>query len=62
MLDEIGLADEAPDGILAGPAHDANLGKITSVVSSAVGPRLLGDGIADFCDTCAHFGLSLIHI
>ena len=53
LLDEIGLADEAPDGILAGPAHDANLGKITNVVSSAVGPRLLGDGIADFCDTCA---------
>lgn len=60
LLDEVGLADEAPDGILAGPAHDANLGKITSVVSSAVGPRLLGDGIADFCDTCAHFGIGTV--
>lgn len=60
LLEEIGLADEAPDGILAGPVHDANLGKITSVVSSAVGPRLLGDGIADFCDTCAHFGIGTV--
>ncbi len=60
LLEEIGLLDEAPDGILAGPAHDANLGRITGVVSSAVGPRLLGDGIADFCDTCAHFGIGTV--
>lgn len=60
LLEEIGLLDEAPDGILAGPVHDANLGRITGVVSSAVGPRLLGDGIADFCDTCAHFGIGTV--
>lgn len=60
LLEEIGLLEEAPDGILAGPVHDANLGRITGVVSSAVGPRLLGDGIADFCDTCAHFGIGTV--
>ncbi len=60
LLEEIGLSAEAPDGIVAGPAHDANLGRITSVVSSAIGPRLLGDGIADFCDTCAHFGIGTV--
>ena len=60
LLKEIGLLDEAPDGILAGPVHDANLGKITGCVASSVNARLLGDGIADFCDLCAHYGIGTV--
>lgn len=60
LLEKTGLLGEAPDGILSGPAHDANLGKFTSLLASSITPGALARGVADFCNTCASFGIGTV--
>lgn len=60
LLHALGLEEEAPDGILTGAVHDANLGRITDHLASCISPALLGDGIAAFCDDCARYGVGTV--
>lgn len=60
FLKEIGLGADAPDGILTGKLHDFNLGMITQKLAAAITPRIMGDGIAAFCNTCAEFGIGRV--
>lgn len=60
LLEELGLEEAAPDGILTGAVHDANTGRITDYLGSCVTPALLGSGIADFCNECADYGIGCV--
>lgn len=60
FLTELGLEDKAPDGILSGEAHEFNMGKVSDKLASAVTPRVLGDGIAAFCNACAGYGIGRV--
>lgn len=60
FLKELGLEADAPDGILSGKTHDFNLGMITQKLAAAITPRVLGDGIAAFCNSCAGFGIGRV--
>lgn len=60
LLDALGLEDVAPDGILSGPAHDANLGKFTDHLASSITPAALAHGIAHFCNQCAAYGIGTV--
>lgn len=60
LLGAIGLAELAPDGILVGEAHDANLGVITDYLASCMTPKVLAQGIADFCNECASYGIGTV--
>lgn len=60
LLLALGLEELAPDGIFAGEAHDANLGKFTAHLSSHVTPAVLARGVAHFCNECASFGIGTV--
>lgn len=60
FLKEVGLLDQAPDGILVGAAHDANIGRVTAAVARSITPRILGNGVASFSDTCASYGIGCV--
>ena len=60
LLEKLGLREAAPNGILTGENHDANLGRITDYIASSLDMGLLGQGIADFCDECASFGIGCV--
>lgn len=60
LLEALKFVDIAPDGILAGPAHDANLGAFTDHLATSITPRALAHGIAHFCNECARFGIGTV--
>jgi hypothetical protein len=60
FLRELGLETDAPDGILTGTVHDFNLGRITEKLAAAVTPRIFGDGVAAFNNTCAGYGIGRV--
>lgn len=60
LLESVELQDTAPDGILAGPTHDANLGTFTDYLASSITPQALAHGIAHFCNECARFGIGTV--
>jgi len=60
MLESTDLSDLASDGVFTGALHDAHIGEITAGISAQITPMMLGDGIADFCNTCASFGIGTV--
>lgn len=60
LLNALELGGVAPDGILSGPAHDANLGKFTDHLASSITPAALAHGIAHFCNQCAAYGIGTV--
>ncbi|MCI8366070.1 MAG: amidohydrolase family protein [Eggerthellaceae bacterium] len=60
MLQALGMEELAPEGIFAGEAHDANLGKLTGHMASRVTPAVLARGVAHFCNECASFGIGTV--
>ena len=60
LLAALNLSKAAPDGILTGHVHDANLSFISDYLAKSITPSLLAGGIADFCNTCAAFGIGTV--
>ncbi|MEG1827013.1 MAG: amidohydrolase family protein [Gordonibacter sp.] len=60
LLEALELEGIAPDGVLAGPAHDANLGAFTDHLATSITPRALAHGIAHVCNECARFGIGTV--
>ena len=60
MLAALAMEDLAPEGIFAGEAHDANLGKLTGYMASRVTPGVLARGITHFCNECASYGIGTV--
>ncbi|MCI8468889.1 MAG: amidohydrolase family protein [Eggerthellaceae bacterium] len=60
LLEALGMEGLAPEGIFAGEAHDANLGKLTGHLASRVTPAVLARGLAHFCNKCASFGIGTV--
>lgn len=60
LLQALNLEEQAPDGILTGMVHDANMGNLTGHIASCITPAILGSGIADFSNLCASYGIGCI--
>ncbi len=60
LLEALDFMQLAPDGILAGPAHDANMGALSDYLASSVTPGIFARGIADFCNECASYGIGTV--
>jgi len=60
LLTALNLDEVAPDGILTGHTHDANLSSISDYLASSITPAILAQGIADFCNESASFGIGTI--
>lgn len=57
----LGIADMAVDGLLAGEAHEFNMGKISAYVMKGLGPGALARGLASAVNEAIDGGLVSIH-
>ena len=60
MLVKLGINPEGHDGILCGEENERNQGKLTDIISSAIGLKALSAGIAKLHNSCAEYGINLI--
>lgn len=60
-IDALGLRSSAKDGVLAGEAHEFNMGKLSALVLRSLGPRALARGLAAVSAEAAASGLVSIH-
>jgi len=60
MLRKLGITEEAHDGILMGEAHERSQGRLTDIIAGSVTPAILARGCANFQNTCAELGLSVV--
>lgn len=60
MLEKIGIDPNGHSGILSGEAHERVQGRLTDVIASGVTPKILAQGVANFHNTCAEYGISCV--
>lgn len=60
MLKKIGIDPKGHNGILSGEAHERVQGRLTDVIASGVTPKILAQGVANFHNTCAEYGISCV--
>lgn len=60
MLCRIGINPDGHDGILSGEAHERVQGKLTDVIASSITLPVLAKGIANFHNTCAEYGITMV--
>lgn len=60
MMKHLGMDPEGSDGILSGEAHERVQGRITDIIAAGVTPLVLAQGIANFHNTCAKYGISMV--
>lgn len=60
MLEKIGIEPQGHNGILSGEAHERVQGRLTDVIASGVTPKILAQGVANFHNTCAEYGISCV--
>lgn len=58
MMQAVGLDCQGHDGILCGPEHEFNQGKITDCIAKGITPARLAKGIGNFTNNCMDFGIS----
>lgn len=60
FMEKLKLPAEENNGIFTGEAHEFIQGKVTGYIASAVTPRILAKGIANFSNQCASYGISRV--
>lgn len=60
FMEKLKLPTEGSNGIFTGEAHEFIQGKVTSYIASAVTPKILAKGIANFSNQCASYGISRV--
>ena len=60
FMEKLKLPTEGSDGIFTGEAHEFIQGKVTGYIASAVTPKILAKGIANFTNTCASYGIGRV--
>lgn len=60
FMEKLKLPVEGSNGIFTGEAHEFIQGKVTGYIASAVTPKILAKGIANFTNTCASYGIGRV--